>query len=244
MGLIHNILNFTDSEKSKNIYRIMPVYRLLEMFVTKKLTLSKPCKWDDPFENFILKGQGVSITGRSFSFGSRDFVYGQCWSLNKETDAMWRIYSHDKNGVKVRTQIRKLLRSVQNSDVRYPHSSLFIGKVCYKTEQEIEEFASASFDKSSESIAKSLLIKRKAFEPENEVRLIYHDINRSSTGDVVQFVFDPLEVIDEIVFDSRMDEHLYSVFSAWFKERNFSGSLYQSKLYKPPQRFIVRITES
>ena len=249
---MNNYLNLTPSEMSKHIYRIISVDRLVEMFTARNITLTKPHKWDDPFENFILrKARVVSASGKSASFGSGEFVYGQCWSLNNETDAMWRIYAPDKNGVKVRTTIMKLLLAVRGSSEdpapdspRYPHYSVSIGKVEYKTNEEITGFLNSQgvlYSEAQGIAAKTLLIKRKAFEHENEVRLIYHDITRSAQGDSVQFPFDPLTVIDEIVFDPRMNQSLVDVLSAWFKESGFKGSILQSDLYRPPKDFTVQV---
>ena len=50
-----NYLNFKDDEVEKPLYRIMPLDYLIKVFSTRKLTLAKPFKWDDPYENFILK---------------------------------------------------------------------------------------------------------------------------------------------------------------------------------------------
>ena len=73
--------------------------RLLELFQTRHNVLVAPEKWDDPFENFILKSDRVSRRG----------WYGQCWTWQRASDAMWRIYSGDKNGVRMRSTPAKLL---------------------------------------------------------------------------------------------------------------------------------------
>lgn len=88
--------------------------------------------WDDPFENFILQGRGRTSNGRTVSFGMRESLFGQCWTLNWESDAMWRIYSPDKNGVKIRTTIKKLFESIYNAiPTGKRNVSCFIGKVEY-----------------------------------------------------------------------------------------------------------------
>ena len=127
-----NYINISAEEKGKNIYRVIPVCWLLELFKTKKNTLLKPALWDDPFENFILKGLGRLSNGKTASLGMRDLLYGQCWTLRRESDAMWRIYSSDKNGVKIRTTIKKLFESLYNvMPSRSRDVSCFIGKVKY-----------------------------------------------------------------------------------------------------------------
>ena len=84
--------NMTASELDQPVYRIMPVHRLLECFQKKKLVLVPPKKWDDPFENMLLSAKVVIGSGEpSDMLPTRDKVYGQCWTLHRETDAMWRI---------------------------------------------------------------------------------------------------------------------------------------------------------
>jgi len=122
----------------------MPVYRLLEIFKQEQNTLLKPNLWDDPFENFILKGLGRLSNGMTVSLGMRDFLYGQCWTLHRESDAMWRIYSPDKNGVKVRTTIKKLFESLYNAiPSRLRDVSCFIGKVEYFKKEDIDTHGQA-----------------------------------------------------------------------------------------------------
>lgn len=75
------------------IYRIFPISRFIQVLTTKTLTLVKPKKWDDPFENALLSATFV-VGGETTSFAAKESVYGQCWTLHRETDAMWRIYSH------------------------------------------------------------------------------------------------------------------------------------------------------
>jgi hypothetical protein len=37
------------------IFRVLPFKYLLDMFKHRKLVLTRPSKWDDPFENFLVK---------------------------------------------------------------------------------------------------------------------------------------------------------------------------------------------
>jgi hypothetical protein len=109
-----NLIFLKEKDLDKPIYRIFSFERLKQIFDEQQLTLVKPSLWDDPFENFILNSTGRLPDGRVFEIRFRNTFYGQCWSLTRESDAMWRIYSPDKNGVKVKTTIRKLFSSFFN----------------------------------------------------------------------------------------------------------------------------------
>ncbi|MBM3299540.1 MAG: hypothetical protein FJY85_06275, partial [Deltaproteobacteria bacterium] len=88
-----NFIKIDANERNLPIYRVIPVWRFAEMLVTQKLVLTRPDLWDDPFENILLKTQlelsDSTLIGLDGVMGA---LYGQCWSLHEETDAMWRIY--------------------------------------------------------------------------------------------------------------------------------------------------------
>ena len=109
MNLDNNFINIQQYERNLPIYRIIAFDRLFEIFKNKKLTLVQPKLWDDPFENCILQGkfffQGVGKVGVAY----RTSFYGLCWTLHEETDAMWRIYAPNKDGIKIKTTINYLI---------------------------------------------------------------------------------------------------------------------------------------
>lgn len=237
-----NYINITSEEKENKIYRVMSVHKLVELFKTQQNTISRPHLWDDPFENYILKGRGKSRTGETFSFGMRDSVYGQCWTSIKESDAMWRIYSPDKNGVKIKTTIRKLFESLYNSDP--PNNkdvSCFIGKVEYFSRRELDLIKINILDSTGAGIAKTLLIKRDAFSQEEEVRLIYIDQERKIQPNIFQYEVNPCELIEQIVFDPRMNEYLYDLYKDAFRRMHFTGHIIRSGLYKAPVKIFINI---
>jgi hypothetical protein len=70
-------LNIKEKDLDREIYRIMPIHRLLEAFYINKLTLVKPEKWGDPFENLLLKGTAKNLEVEVLNFDSiRESVYG------------------------------------------------------------------------------------------------------------------------------------------------------------------------
>ncbi len=170
------------------IYRVVTVERLLEMFRDRKIVLVKPRKWDDPYENFLLNAKGMTPNGEEVDFEqTRERFYGSCWTTTEESDAMWRIYAPDKNGVKIKTTAKKLFREFWEANANISRGlSCFIGKVKYFDEAEIEnilrgkEQVKEFFDnltESSRNQLKTLLIKREEFSHEEEVRLIFRNSN-------------------------------------------------------------------
>lgn len=239
-----NYLNLSEDDFKKPIYRVMPVFRLMELFKRKNNTLVKPRLWDDPFENFILQGHGKFSDGKIVSFGMRDLVYGQCWTMNKDSDAMWRIYSPDKNGVKIRTTINKLFNSIYSrSRVNERDVNCFIGKVKYLIPRKINDFLDQVniIDSTGKGIAETLLIKRQAFSHEKEVRLIYIADEHKAQHVIFQYEIDPFDLIREIVFDPRMNEYLFEIYKNSFRNEGFQGKIFQSDLYKGPENIMINI---
>lgn len=235
--------NYIDIEQhgyEKKIFRIFSIDRLIEMFEQKKNALVKPELWDDPFENFILNIPVKDKTGKGSKSILRKRGYGQCWTLNVESDAMWRIYSPDKNGVKIQTTIRKLFRSLYSAQTSYASISCYIGKVKYYSNKDIEKLISdriagrKQFD-GSIGQARSLLFKRWAFRHEKEIRLIFLEPHNQSNSNVYLYPCNPLTFIDRITFDSRMSQRLYEIFKKHLKGIGFQGTLVQSNLYRPPK---------
>ena len=246
--MINNLIFLNQEDLSKSVYRVFSYTRLLEIFEEKKLTLVNPQKWDDPFENFILKSIGELPDGREFTIASRENYFGQCWSLTKESDAMWRIYSPDKSGVKIRTTIEKLFNPLYSSVPR--HQSFkgeynlytFIGKVKYSSTNKLIEMlndkdgmSSKLFDQSGKGQASTFFYKRWAFRHENEIRLIYNATENKNNSDLFKFEINPNELIDEIVFDPRIDNRLFEVYKEHLRIIGFKGKIIKSGLYSIKQ---------
>ena len=88
-----NFIDLPDTGRDRFIYRIISLSRLFQLFSSQANFFVKPKKWADPFENFILHSRIRYPSGKIFAHGNRDAIYGQCWTLQSASDAMWRIYS-------------------------------------------------------------------------------------------------------------------------------------------------------
>jgi hypothetical protein len=163
------------------IFRVFSVERLIQVFDEKKITLVKPEKWDDPFENLVFQGTAIGNDGIRIHFDNiRKSFYGQCWTLNTdESDALWRIYSSDKKGVRVKSTIQKLFDTFFNPNDNWALISYFIGRVAYDTAANLKAHLENPavlhdyiFDTSARGQVMTLLWKRTEFQHEEEVRII------------------------------------------------------------------------
>jgi hypothetical protein len=233
-------LEVTDSDTA--IYRVFNAQRLLELFALSKNTLVKPALWDDPLENYVLHAamKAFSDHPNTFDFTTKDRIYGQCWSTLEESDAMWRIYSPDKSGVKVKTTIGKLLNSLQTSS-GVDNSRCFIGKVKYMSGDTLKDKLQDRFWLGREVVdwtsqAASLLFKRQEFEHENEVRLIYINPDIAYSDNLFRYSINPTNLFDEVQFDPRISKELFDVFKFFLEDRlSYSKPISKSELYQVPQ---------
>lgn len=237
-----------DVTPETKVFRIFPVFRLEEVFQDKRITLVRPAKWGDPCENQLYNIKLVDkVTGAPVSVESlRSCLYGQSWTLTEESDALWRIYSEDKRGVRVATTAGKLLQAFLDgcgSNEQLKPLKCFFGKVAYHTEEEyLKQFESPVdclakiLDGTGRNPADSLLLKREAFSHENEARLIYQETDSSvDHGPVWSFPVDPTDLFDEICFDPRLPEECFEVLkNSFISKYHFPGRILKSDLYRLP----------
>lgn len=224
---------------NSTIYRIIPIDRLLDFLSVKKFSMARPAKWEDPFENLLLKSDfwinNIPLSVKTI----RESYFGVCWTLTKENDAMWRIYSQDKRGVKIKTNIGKIFNQLYDKLTLSEKLDIIVGAVEYDEQNKVSEylktFGEKDFiDSDNKIIPSTLLLKRNEFKIEDEVRFLYCKANHNNDF-FTFFDFNWLEVIEGIEFDPRID---LSIFDSYRKLISKSFGIDEqliklSELYKP-----------
>ncbi|WP_298936870.1 DUF2971 domain-containing protein [uncultured Ruegeria sp.] len=228
------------------IYRVFPRDRFFQLFEESNNVLVRPTMWDDPFENFILRSPVRTASGEKGEFAFHKDLYGQCWTLHTASDAMWRIYSPEKDAVRVRTTVGRLLDSLCAANKGTENDSCYIGKVDYPTEAKLKTFARTIFKDglTARAVANSLLAKRKAFEHEKEVRIIFFEGGQTvHENGVYKYPLDPHAVFDQVMLDPRMSTEEYARFKEDIvKKTGFDKTrIKRSLIYKPPEGFVIEI---
>lgn len=238
-----NLIRLTETDLDTPVYRIMPLHRLKELFTDQKLILVRPKLWEDPFENFFLNTTYLTADGAEVSTKNiANSWYGQCWTTNSDTDAMWRIYSHDKQSLRVKTTIGKLAQAMWDNEDSLSSLKNYIGAVDYKSVADINEFRnSTGFMQltgggGTMRLADTLLTKRKEFVHESEVRLLYFDPDNNAhlkQGDIYPIPVNPHTLIDEVCIDPRMDDEIdIEAMTKKIKRLGFNGTITKSDLYQ------------
>ena len=236
----NNYVDVSASQRDDFVYRIIKTPHLFDLLATSENVLVKPKLWEDPFENFILKSHFIR-RGEPFGILHRDHFYGQCWTLQKASDAMWRIYSPDSDAVRVRSTFRGLAESLSDWRGHWAAEEVFIGRIRYLKKQDLLAFGRSVLKGhdgplTHRNLARTLLVKRPAFRHEREVRLLFtpHDYDRF-TCDHIRYPVDPNGLVTQVPLDPRMDKLAASA----LRERIVAGpgcrgEIKRSLLYAPP----------
>lgn len=235
-----NYLNLGRSELDRHVYRIMKQDHVVSLFVDELNVLSQIQNWKDKFENFQMRLGGV-LDGERFQFGtSGDFV-GQCWTSNGLSEAMWGIYANDPDTLylRVRSTPRKLLKALIDAHPQMPQDTCFVGGVKYKSEKELKALLQnrGALEVNAISLANALLLKRKAFKHESEVRLLYYgDAKDYDQSGLYRYKVDPHQLITQIMADPNRDRKTWRDQKAIIqRDTRFTGEIRRSKIYDPPE---------
>lgn len=121
-------------------YRFMSFDSLQEMLLSKSISLIKTKYWEDTYENFLFKSD-VVVGETPFDLTSHpQRLFGSCWTKKCESDALWRIYSQSKCGVRVRSSIGKLACCLQQKFNKSIAWTANIGEVRYLSIQKIVNY--------------------------------------------------------------------------------------------------------
>lgn len=237
-----------DINPDTEIYRIIKRDHFFQLFEDKRNTLVRPRRWEDPFENVFLKSPVLTSNGEKGQFEFYDDIYGQCWTLDGASNAMWQIYSRGKDAVRIKTTVGKLIDSLRAVNGNWADTTCFIGKVKYQKVKDLREFGKKMFKwyDRAEGIAQSLLLKRNEFRYEKEVRLIYISPESSTKVDCLyEYEIDALELVSQAMVDGRKleIEEFKNNLKGEIKNRTGLplGRIYRSQLYDPPKDFVVHI---
>lgn len=227
-----------ESVLNSYIYQILPLKYaklIIEKHVLRFNNIGK--SWDDPYELFIYKEnidiEGTSIDNFLDNWAAR--FYGQCWSFNKDSDAMWRIYSRNKDSVRIKTKIINIIELLNQTRGMLWTAPSF-GKVVYRTTNDIiswlDEFEVKGWGVFLDYFSNSLFYKREEFKHENEVRFIINQTNNYEIKDYIEMQIPQSNFIEEIALDPRLNKQEFNDTVEQIKP--FSGNIpiCQSDLYK------------
>lgn len=234
------ILRSYDLTEDTSLFRYMSFRGFMEFVEMKQTSLSRVTSWPDTWEVPEAKLPIQIDKGRvQFSmWNMHQSMFGQCWTLLPESDAMWRIYSPHNEGVVIRMSVKKfgLLREIKcatlGSVIYYEDLKVALDQIYQQPRMgEYGRFIGA-------------FLKRKAFGHEKEVRLVTADdldclsLSKRPIEGAVRFNLnvDPTKFIEQITIDPRADDRYVDVIRHYCERAGFSITPTKSTLYGHPHK--------
>jgi len=146
---------------------------LIHMLRTRQITLLDPQTWDDRNDSHYL-----SLYKQKKSLKT---VLALCFTACSETYHHWRVFAHGTSGVCIRLNRPAVLKALRT------HGSIRTGKVKYLTLKQIRD--------RHLTVRELPFLKRAAFEPEEEYRVIFES---ATTANPTRNVSLPLSAIHRI----------------------------------------------
>lgn len=209
-----------------DIYKIIPLKYLFAWLKSQRIRFDQIAKWDDVYELFLFKQKYFSKVSNQTLPVDMDAVshaiYGQSWSLQKESDALWRIYSPDHLSVKIHTTTDKLIAEMQKCGLSKSHFIAYLGGVKYYSLKELQNQISRYVNYGillEETMAYSLFDKRNALSYEKEFRIVVVQATQTQIVNnkvnlpiypFIQLDINPVNFIDDVFFDYRLDDDQFN----------------------------------
>jgi hypothetical protein len=207
------------------IYRIELMDRFMQILDNKELVFVRPACWSDPMENIIFNARMIK-DGQPYTHPAKQNIYGQCWSYNGDSYALWQIYTTKPDnrgktrrhiGIRITTEIDRLKQLSQHNQGMF-----YYGLMDYKWKKDLDKLPKdAEFIKGLRIMdldihhLKTLLVKRRSYAYENEFRLLAVP-NKEHIDESRDFLcrlkIEPKEFISEILVDPIMDPSAFKKF--------------------------------
>lgn len=219
-----------------SVYRYLSFEAFVAFNETRRTLLTNVNEWEDQWEAILAKVPTIDERGNptppSYSFHQDTF--GQCWTLLDESDAMWRIYSPTRTGLRIKTTVGhfRMIRGVHRAHVGRVSYFDTVPELLAMTEQRASPFDFA-------------LVKRAAFRHESEVRYLTNGqflADRVSiTAARVALPLDPAAFIEGVTVDPRADDWYVELVVKYAERAGLRCTPARSTLYAPDPHLRIGI---
>lgn len=174
------------SSQTHVLYKYMNVKYAIEFLKTGRFLMNEPSAWSAPYEKRFYTADFNNIEGFK-----PHRIYCTCFTQQVSNEAAWRMYSSKDTGIASRTIRFEFRRStlLQALDRGLRSGKIYLGNALYDyTSKQIDGlhlqknplYRRYFNDFSLDKFLNLLLIKRKAFEYEEEVRMFLVDENKDA----------------------------------------------------------------
>lgn len=234
----------------KVVNKFMPLERALNLLNTWKLWFANPREWSDPFERRFID---ATYTGGT-KFAWKDRVYCSCFTNNATSEASWNAYSKGDICIKFVIDRQELLNVLNNYLAANPHNQVYFDKVEYMQARSITKpllkipfrtpLTAGAKVTSMEFKERLLLLKRKAFEYEDEYRAIIVKPKASKSKGILVDIPNVHTLIKKVMIGPSVGDDTFSMLKNLFVNTyGFAAKdIERSDLYKTlPSSIIIKI---
>ncbi len=231
-------------EPDMYLYRILTLDRFID-YSRNKLTFISPSKWSDPYEKVFLEAK-YHYENEEFDHPLRHNddgykLFAQCWTGTKQTEAMWRGFAPNSDGVLLKIA-GSVLVDILNEISERGSFNFFIGKVNYEDSDQLYQMKTLQpvWDDIRDSVVSQrslslLLKKRQAFSFEDEYRILAVKSNGRNSKGIAEFTVPNLvNRLNYIKFDPRMGEKLFEFTKDSLAMQFPEINIHKSRLYSNP----------
>lgn len=178
--------NLIELKPDTPLFRITKLDYVLSDILCGALTMPRVMSWDDTHEAAYFRTQLLTAEDEPVSIEELGLEwFGQSWSMQAESDAMWRIYNSKFDSIRLETTAGALLGTLHAARAKvepqfadWSRLSLFLGRVSYHDKASYtavmgQRFEDLAFGGSADGFAGMLLQKRDPFDHEREARILY-----------------------------------------------------------------------
>lgn len=236
--------NFFSTE-SKYLYKTMPLENALKT-IRKGLWFAKPSTWTDPFEKRFYSAKIFRMGKTPINNPIKDRFLCCCMTSIGQSEAHWNTYSREQIGIQFQFYREKLYSFLCALPTKY---QIFIGYAQYQKKDEIKapitqnSFLSQSFNhKKNEDLAKLLLLKRRAFKYEEEIRFIIANGKREEYKQAGIAINSPQKNFLDTIYAIKISPNCPKETAALLKEhlkqitKNKIKKIFQNHLYDDTER--------
>ena len=168
---------FHTSTDDTVVWRYLDFEKFVDLITSHELFFCRSDKFEDPFEGILKLPDSLPSEIERNSL-TKKFYFLNCWHINEfQSAAMWKLFLKTNNGIAIKTTVGKIKKSISNNS-----EEVFISKVYYKdfsntTHTDLMDDPLNRYPNSASGGSYSQFnYKRKSFEHEQELRLIYIDM--------------------------------------------------------------------
>lgn len=204
------------------VYKFFPLNRLLEVMEKNELYFRNILTWDDNWElpTHLFQTDGLEeLEGLYFKKDVIHPTYASCFTEEFDTDALWRIYSVERNSVCIETTARLLLRQL----ITYNEIiSAYFAPVIYCKSPYLNPESILNIEVAREYPHQfyASFLKRRQFSHEKELRLAIQTIGfADKQKEVKKGICLPVnieKIIRRIILDPRLTKQEFDCYREKF----------------------------